>query len=88
MKQSIEIHIEELVLHGFASHQRQQISEAVQAELQQLLTLNGIPSRLAGGGITHAVNAGSFEMQQGAKPARIGQSIAGSIYNSFSNGKK
>lgn len=87
MKQSIEIHIDELVLHGFSSHQRQHITEAVQAELQNLLTLQGIPTSLSGGGSNYIINAGSFNVQQGAKPASIGQGIAGSVYKSFSNGK-
>ncbi len=87
MKQLIEIHIDELVLHGFPPHQRHYISEAVQMELQHLLSLHGIPDGLQNGGVNYSINAGSFNMQQNSKPAAIGQSIAGSVYNSFSNGK-
>lgn len=87
MKQSIEIHIDELILHGFPLHQRHQIAEMIQAELQHLLTTNGIPEGLANGGSSHFLDAGSFDVQPTAKPGSIGKSIAGSVYNRFSNGK-
>jgi hypothetical protein len=53
----IDIHIEELVLHGFAPEDRDRIGEAVRLELVRLLTERGMPPnvkrdgeiRLAGG---------------------------------------
>ena len=40
----IDVHIEELVLHGFKPASRWQIAEALEQELRGLLTANGVPS--------------------------------------------
>jgi hypothetical protein len=39
----IEVHIEELVLHGFPPETRWAVAEALEAELQTLLAQRGIP---------------------------------------------
>jgi hypothetical protein len=40
---SINLHIEELILHGFAREERYAIGEALQNELQRLFTTQGLP---------------------------------------------
>ena len=39
----IEVHIEELVLHGFTARDRWQIGDALERELRELLAEKGIP---------------------------------------------
>ena len=46
---SIEMHIEELVLHGFEPGDRHAIGDAVERELARLLSEHGLPSASAGG---------------------------------------
>lgn len=77
---NIELHIEELVLHGFSSADRHAIGEAVQRELTRLLTEQGIHPALGKGYETARVNGGSFSMQQGAKANTIGEQVAQSVY--------
>ena len=46
---NIELHIEELVLHGFAPKDRYTIGEAVQRELSRLFAEQGVHSSLSRG---------------------------------------
>jgi hypothetical protein len=39
----IEVHIEELVLHGFAASERWKIGDALESELRGLLAAQGLP---------------------------------------------
>ncbi len=87
MNQSIEINIEQLVLHGFANNDKTQIGEALQAALTEALANNGITPSL-----THSIdlpylNAGSFPLQSNSKPAIVGQAIANSVHGTL-NGSK
>lgn len=85
MPQNIELHIEELVLHGFApGGDRYRIEEAVQQELKRLFAEQGVPRSLAGGGDIGRLDAGAFEMEAGAKPEAIGVQIAQAIYGGLS----
>ena len=78
--QQIELHIEQLVLHGFPSRDRAAIGEALQQELQRLIAEQGIQLetvRQAGRG---RLDAGSFNMQAGETPTGIGTQIAHTVY--------
>ena len=81
---AVELHIEELVLHGFAPGDRHRIGDAVQAELARLFEQQGAP-QLFGGSVELAqVNAGDFDVAPGAKPERVGAQIAQAIYGGMS----
>ena len=67
------MHIDELVLHGFAPHERHRVAEAVAAELQRIVTEHGLPEGI---GDRDVVRAGSIAV----KPAGVGSQIAGAIY--------
>ena len=74
----IEVHIEELVLHGFDPANPWRIADALQQELRGLLVAKGVPSlwlsspeRIEGGGISAASLT---------KPERTGAEIAGAAY--------
>lgn len=77
---NINLHIEELVLHGFAPGDRYRIGEAVQQELTRMFAEQGVPRSLAEGGEIGRLDAGAFEMASGAKPEVVGTQIAQAIY--------
>jgi hypothetical protein len=80
MPANLNLHIEELVLHGFAAGDRYLIREAVQQELSRLFVEQGVPPALAQGGAIERLDGGSFEMAAGMKAGAIGTQIAQSIY--------
>jgi hypothetical protein len=80
--QAVELHIEELVLHGFARGDRLSIGDAVERELSRLIAEGG----LAGSSWeAEHVNAGGFKVAPNAKPRTIGTEIAGNIYRGIAN---
>lgn len=77
---NIELHIEELVLHGFAPGDRHAISAAIQGELTRLFAEQGIHPSLSNGYEAERVDGGAFHMQPGAKAGTIGMQVAHAIY--------
>jgi len=77
---NIDLHIEELILVGFAPGDRQRIAEAVQEELARLLRENKLPAVLEQGGAIPRLNAGSFTVRTGEKPEFIGRHIGEMLY--------
>jgi hypothetical protein len=80
----IEVHIEELVLHGFELGDRYGIGEAVEHELARLLGQQGIPFSLRSDNATDELKAPTFNAALGAKPPAIGRQIAQAVYEGFS----
>lgn len=77
---NIELHIEQLVLHGFPVGDRYRISATIQQELTRLFAEQGIPVSLVQGGTIDQLDGGSFDIAVGAKPEVVGIQIAQSIY--------
>ncbi len=77
---SVRVHIEELVLHGFPANSRYSIGDATQQELTRLLNERGVPQRMSKTGETARVDAGSFQVKQGARPNAIGALVANAVY--------
>jgi hypothetical protein len=77
---SVELHIEELVLHGFAPGDRYKIGEAVQLELQRLLAEQSVPHPLNAGVELAQIDAGAFYVQPNAKPGATGAQVAQAVY--------
>ena len=77
---NIELHIEQLMLHGFAPSDRHRIGAAIQQELARLLAEQGIPPGLAQGKTIGQLDGGAFEMKAGTSPRVIGAHIAQAIY--------
>ena len=73
----IEVHIEELVLHGFSPADRLRIGGAVERELARLLQQAG-PEALRTRE-QESLDAGSFERSPQATPGAIGEAVAGSV---------
>lgn len=74
---SVTLHIDELILHGFAPGDRHRIGAAVQQELSRLLTEQGSPT-VSG---RHAVvNAAPIEVRSNARAEAIGGDIARAVH--------
>jgi hypothetical protein len=84
----VELHIEELVLHGFAARDRHRIAAAVQVELARLLAAEGQANLLKGRWSLETVNAGAFKVQANAKPLAAGKQIAQAVYRTISREAK
>lgn len=74
----IEVHIEELILHGFESANRWQIGDALQDELRGLLLAKGIPSLWLSN--PERIEGRTIPSASLAKPAQAGAEIAGAAY--------
>ena len=81
---NLELHIEELVLHGFAPNDRYVIADAVERELARLLAKPGIPPSLSQGGEVAHVERGMFELELSSKPEMIGVQVAQAVYRGLS----
>jgi hypothetical protein len=77
---NIELHIEELVLHGFAPGDRYRIGEAVEQELTRRLADRGVPQSLAEGGEIVSVDGGAFEVATGSRAETVGAQVSKAVY--------
>ena len=77
----IELHIEELVLDGFAAADRYRIGDMIERELSRLLSAQeGVPSALvANDGRAH-LDAGATNVAAGSTPEQIGAQVAQAVY--------
>lgn len=80
MRPDIEMHIEELVLHGFPPGDRLRIGEAVERELARLLGVRGLPPSFAQGGQISLLDGGTFEATSREQPEIIGARVARAVY--------
>src|SRR5712664_1487224 len=81
---SIELHIEELVLHGLSPGDRYRIADAVEIELSRLVAEQGFLPSIIDGGEIPRLDGGTFAAARGAKPAAIGAQIAQAVYGGLS----
>jgi hypothetical protein len=78
---SIELHIDELILHGFAPIDRAPIAAAIERELGRLLAERGAPPGWAQGADLARLDGGSFDVAPGAGADAVGAQVARAIYN-------
>lgn len=76
----VELHVEELVLEGFASGDGARIGAAVQRELARLLSAQAVPAALSQAHEVDVVHAGQFGVPTGAASEAIGARIARAVY--------
>jgi hypothetical protein len=76
----IHLHIEELVLHGFAPGDRQRLGEVVEQELTRMLSEPPVSPALKKNVSLDRVDGGAFCMANPAKPAIVGAQIAGAVF--------
>jgi hypothetical protein len=77
---NLEMHIEELVLEGFALGDRHRIGDAVQQELTRLFTERPAPASLDKTIEVVRVDGGAFRVASGSKPETIGAQVAQTVY--------
>lgn len=85
---AIDLHIEELVLHGFAPGDRQRIGAAITAELRRLLAERGLPAALAGSASIDRLDGGAYQAAPGATPEAVGAQVAQAVYRGLSNPRR
>jgi hypothetical protein len=77
---SVELHIEELVLHGFAESERYRIGEAIERELTRLFIEQGTPSAIAQGADIAQLDGGAIEVKPGSDAETTGVQLAQALY--------
>jgi hypothetical protein len=75
---SLDVHIEEIVLHGFPAGHRHSIGDATHHELTRLLGSNGLSPNLSQS--SERIDAGNFQMNHGAEPDVVGSLVANAVY--------
>lgn len=80
----LELHIEELILEGFAPESRHLIARAVEGELSRLFAEQGIPSWMSEGGEVARLDGGAFQSAPGSRPQATGVEIAQAVYGRLS----
>lgn len=74
----IEVHIEELVLHGFDPGTRWNVADALENELRGLLAERGIPP--AWHANPERIDTGAVRASAQSRPAVAGTEIARAVY--------
>lgn len=77
---AISLHIEKLVLHGFASTDRHRIGDAVERELTRLFTEDPTPAGLTTSSSTAGIDAGSFQLPKSTRPEATGAKVARAVF--------
>lgn len=77
---AIHLHIEELVLHGFAPADRHRIGDAVQQELTRLFTDEPTPPGLRENAAIDRLNGGTFQMTATPRPEATGAQVARAVF--------
>ena len=82
----LNLNIDRLILDNIdlAPRQRYYLQLAIEAELSQLLSSQGIPAHLQAGGAIPNLSIGPLNPAQSSNPQRMGQHIAQQIYHSLS----
>jgi hypothetical protein len=76
----VELHIEELVLEGFAASDRHRIGDMIERELSRLLSEQGIPASLASGQARAHLDAGACQVAAGSTAEHVGAQVAQAVY--------
>ena len=82
--ENVELHIEELVLRGFAAGDRYRIGDAMERELARLFDEQGVPPSLIQGSEVPQLDGGAFEVAHGSKSEAVGVQVAQAIYGGLS----
>jgi hypothetical protein len=81
---NVELHIDELVLHGFAARDRHRIAASLQRELTRLIAQGDVAHLPDRSMQVDRVDAGSFHLDPAARPSYIGQTVAQRVYRQLS----
>lgn len=76
----IEVHIEELVLRGFAHGDRYRIAQALEQELGGLIAKEGLPPSWRRRADVSSIDAGAFDLSAGCPAESAGERMVCAIY--------
>jgi hypothetical protein len=79
-----ELHIEELVLHGFSARDRFAIGDAIKQELSRLIAEQALPQLFKKQVSIDRLDVSGFNVSAGAKPATVGAQLARTLHQRFS----
>lgn len=79
----VKIHIDELVLHGFAAGDRYRIAAALEHELSRLITAQGLAAAGRKSFDIERMRGGTIKVTAGAKPQVAGVEIARAVFRSL-----
>lgn len=88
MNETVNLHIEHLVLDGVSEQERERVGQALQAELSRLLSEQGLPNGWRDGIASPMLNGGAFRVISGMSAEQKGRAIAGKIYGARSGGHR
>jgi hypothetical protein len=77
---TLELRIDEVVLHGFSPGDRYLIGEAIERELHRLLAAGALPGQIEGDLQVDALDGGRFDLPRGARGEEVGALIARAVY--------
>jgi hypothetical protein len=83
VRRRVELHIDKLVLHGLSPAARRRIGPALEAELNRLVDVHGLPGALAEAGRVLRLPGASCTVAAGARGERIGAQVAGTLHRRF-----
>ena len=81
--ENVHVHIDALVLHGFAPADRFRIADAVQAELTRLFAVRGVSAALRQGGEADRLQAAPINVTPSMRGEVVGTQVARSVYGSL-----
>jgi len=81
---ALEVRIDALVLDGFGPGNGGRIAAAFEEALARLFAQRGVPAAVARGGTLPRLEAGSFTVRPGDRPAAIGARVAMVVYEGLS----
>ncbi|MDB5148612.1 MAG: outer membrane protein/protective antigen [Mucilaginibacter sp.] len=85
--QDIELTIDKIVLHGFASKDSKGLKEAIQFELGRLINERGLPAEIRSGGTFEHLPGGNVSIKTGGSLKTLASKISNHVYNGFSESK-
>jgi hypothetical protein len=85
---NIELHIEELILHGFLHTDRHRIAQAIQSELVRLLAGKDLPPAFDRNLEFSRLDGGSFVVRTGEKPESTGTRIGQAVYRGIAGNQR
>jgi hypothetical protein len=90
-RQYLELHVDELVLHGFSPAEGFSIGDAIQRELERLIVEGGPPGWIRGQKGAQSIDRIKVEpvnLRSGWKAETAGQQIARCVHGGLSSGPK
>lgn len=87
-RRKIDLHIEELILHGFPVGERRRIGDTMEMELARLMTKAGRLGRPEQDVVIPTMEGAAINLIARQKRNAIGQQIAQSIYSAIRQGMK